>query len=180
VHLLKPLREWLYRAARWILRHIIEPLAVRMHSWGIFELGAWTGAAAILLDADSTFDKATGKYVAVTSLALAVGPCYAYSTLLWATRLQSSDHDALKRITSCWAAATLAPIAHAYQSTLLAYFSVFATYSALGFSVACHGLCWCIGFTSKRAIERIAATSALVLLVGLLLRELGPRLGLPR
>ena len=180
VHLLKPVREWIYRAARWLARHVIEPIAVRLHSWGIFELAAWAVAAAILLDADHLFDKKTGQYVAVTSLALALGPCYSYSSLLWATRLHSSDPDAFPRVTSCWAAATLVPVAHAYQSTLLAYLSVFALYSALGFSVACHGLCWCIGFTSKRAVERIAATSALTLVFGVLLRELGPRYALPR
>jgi len=179
-HLLKPIRQWLYRAARWLLRHVIEPVVARLHSWGIIELVVWAAAAAIRLDADSVFDRPTGNYIAVTSLALALGPCYAYSTFLWATRLQSSDRDAFIRITSCWAAVTLAPVAHAYQSTLLAYLSVFALYSALGFSVACYGLCWCIGFTSKRAVERVVATSALTLVIGLLLRELGPRFALSR
>lgn len=179
-HLLKPIRQWLYRAARWLLRNVIEPVVARLHSWGIIELVVWAAAAAIRLDADSVFDRATGSYIAVTSLALALGPCYAYSTFLWATRLQSSDRDAFIRITSCWAAVTLAPVAHAYQSTLLAYLSVFALYSALGFSVACYGLCWCIGFTSKRAVERVVATSALTLVIGLSLRELGPRFALSR
>ena len=67
--------------------------------------------------------------------------------------------------------ATLTPLALAHHSALLAYLATFAAYGALGFSVTCRGLCWCIGFRSDRAVERVGATSTLLLAAHLVLRE---------
>jgi len=171
VHALRPLREQLLRTARWLFNHVIEPVAVRCHCWGVFEAAAWLGTACVLLDAARVFHSDSGMYVAATSAALALGPCFGYSFGLWAARLKGGDREALCSLVSGWACITLVPLALAYSSTLLAYLATVAAYSALGFSVTCHGLCWCIGFRSQRAIERVTATSALLVLSHLGVRE---------
>merc|ERR1711981_1415633 len=63
-----------------------------------------------------------------------------------------------------------------YHSTLLAYLAVVCGYATLGFSVACFGLCWCIGFNSEEGIERCLGASGLTLLAVLVRpgMQLGP------
>jgi len=73
VHALRPLREQLLRTARWLFNHVIEPVAVRCHCWGVFEAAAWLGTACVLLDAARVFHSDSGMYVAATSAALALG-----------------------------------------------------------------------------------------------------------
>merc|ERR1712146_154745 len=69
---------------------------------------------------------------------------------------------------------------YAYDSKLLAYLAVLACYAAIGFSVTCHGLCWCVGFHSDRGMERVSVASFLLLTLHVVLRELGSYVGLPR
>lgn len=171
VHALRPLREQLLRAARWLFNHVIEPVVVRLHVHGVFEAAGWLLAAALLLDASSVFHPEAALYVAATSAALALGPCYGYSFALWASKLKGGDREALCSLVGAWACATLTPLALAHHSALLAYLATFAAYGALGFSVTCRGLCWCIGFRSDRAVERVGATSTLLLVAHLALRE---------
>merc|ERR1739841_309953 len=52
-----------------------------------------------------------------------------------------------------------APLAATYRSELLGFAAVAIGYWLLGFSWACHGLCWCFGFDDARALERCAAAS---------------------
>jgi len=110
-------------------------------------------------------------YVATSSAALALVPCYGYSFALWASKLKGGDREALCSLVSAWVCATLTPLALIHSSALLSYLATFAAYSALGFSVTCHGLCWVIGFHSKAALERVGATSALLLTSHLAVRE---------
>jgi len=171
VHALTPLREQLLRLARWLFRRVIEPLCVRLHVYGVFEAAAWLFTAALLLDAFAVFHPEAAVFVAATSAALALGPCFGYSSALWAAKLKGGDREALCSLVSAWACATLTPLALAHASPLLAYLATFAAYSALGFSVGCRGLCWVVGFHSKRAVERVCATSALLLASHLAVRE---------
>jgi len=171
VHALRPLREYLLRAARYLFTNLIEPVAVRCHCWGLFEAAAWLVTSALLVDASRVFHPDSGVYVAATSASLALGPCFGYSFALWATKLKRGDKETLCSLVGAWACATLVPLALVYDSTLLAYLATFAAYGALGFSVTCHGLCWCVGFRSERAVERVTATSTLLLLCHMALRE---------
>jgi len=85
VHALRPLRARLLRAARWLFHNVIEPLAVRLHVYGAFEAAAWLAAAALLVDASTVFHPEAAVFVAATSAALELVPCYGYSFALWAT-----------------------------------------------------------------------------------------------
>mmetsp|Transcript_331 Transcript_331/g.808 ORF Transcript_331/g.808 Transcript_331/m.808 type:complete len:452 (+) Transcript_331:43-1398(+) len=175
VHVLQPLREILIKVARWLCEHVVEPIAMRCHTWGVFEALAWTFMAAILSDATFVFHPATGSFVAMTSSALSLGPAFGYSFLVWATRLEwpakHENNEALLQVVAWWGCVTLAPLALAFNSQLLAYFATFAAYTALGFGVACRGLCWFIGFSSHRAMERVFATSTLLLGLHLFINE---------
>merc|ERR550514_644915 len=71
--------------------------------------------------------------------------------------------DRLSQLRNLWLALTWAPLAVHFQSVLLGYLVVLALYMVLGFSGACHGLCYCIGFHSRDQMMRVAATSALLL-----------------
>ena len=83
--------------------------------------------------------------------------------MLHAAKLERSSREAFAQLVNGWAALVLAPIAISYDSALAAFLATFAVYAVLGFSGACLGLCYCVGFRSERAIERCAATSALLL-----------------
>merc|ERR550514_8145 len=71
--------------------------------------------------------------------------------------------DRLSQLRNLWLALTWAPLAVHFQSVLLGYMVVLALYAVLGFSGACYGLCYCIGFQSKDNMMRVAVTSALLL-----------------
>mmetsp|Transcript_3588 Transcript_3588/g.10173 ORF Transcript_3588/g.10173 Transcript_3588/m.10173 type:complete len:701 (+) Transcript_3588:108-2210(+) len=180
-HVLSPFRRWLVRCSRWLVREVLEPLAERAHRWGLLEALSWGSAAALVADGATVFSRESGLYVALCGVALAIGPCHAYSALSasWIRRgplampLSYADRESLTRLLSGWLCASLAPLAVHFESKLLGYVAVFAAYSVLGFSVACHGLCWVVGFSSQRAMERVAATSALLLATFVGARELG-------
>jgi len=113
----------------------------------------------------SAMDMGTGLYVSFTGLVFLV-PAFCYSSLTHASKLvkelgaQRETKDLVRVLASFWVALTAAPIAIHYQSVFLAYVTVFALYSALGFSVACCGLCYFVGFSDKHATVRVAVTSA--------------------
>jgi hypothetical protein len=48
---------------------------------------------------------------------------------------------------------------------MFGFMTVVSLYSALGFSVICTGLCWYIGFADKKIMHRVAATSALLIVL---------------
>ena len=81
--LLRPLRAWLLRAWRALLERVIEPVARRLHKWGVFEALAWSILGMTVLDAHRFYGPAAGYYLSLTALALAV-PATAYSALLHA------------------------------------------------------------------------------------------------
>jgi len=57
------------------------------------------------------------------------------------------------------------PFAHYFDSIMLGYFSVIAFYGIIGFSVACYGLCYVIGFSNDDAMGRVVSTSTILLIV---------------
>lgn len=180
-HLLRPFRRWLRRVARWLVRNVLEPVVERAHRWGVLEALAWAGVAALVVDAATAFSRETGLYVALCGVALAAGPCCSYSTVaaLWSrggplsVPLGPAGRELITRLLSGWLCCTLAPLALRFDSRLLGYLTVFAAFSLIGFSATCRGLCWVVGFSSQRAMERVAATSALLLSAFVGARELG-------
>jgi hypothetical protein len=54
----------------------------------------------------------------------------------------------------------------------MGFMSVYAMYSALGFIVACFGLCWVIGFDDKYSLHRSLLSSAILVSVAFGLRNL--------
>lgn len=42
-----------------------------------------------------------------------------------------------------------------YDSSLIGFMTILAFYTVLGFSFACYGLCYCIGFDDKDSIKRV-------------------------
>jgi hypothetical protein len=71
--------------------------------------------------------------------------------------------DASRQLLFSVVAITIAPWAVVFDSTLLAYAAVFAVYTVIGFSFACFGLCYVVGFTSRSALQRVVVTSFIVL-----------------
>jgi hypothetical protein len=64
-----------------------------------------------------------------------------------------------------------APVALHYHSSLFGFLTVTALYTALGFSVCCYGLCWCIGFKDHHMMERCTVSSVLLIAGGVFLRS---------
>lgn len=57
------------------------------------------------------------------------------------------------------------PVALVTQSKFVAFFAVANLYSVLGFSVACSGMCYAVGFHSEAVMQRARASSAMILLL---------------
>ena len=70
-----------------------------------------------------------------------------------------------------WVALSVAPVAVAFDSKLMAYVAVLAFYGVIGFSVCFFGLGVAIGFDGKSATSRVAVTSALFLVTSTAARE---------
>ena len=107
-----------------------------------------------------------GEMVSLTASALAA-PALGYTTLL---RGKRASHEVLATLVPLFFAASCFPWALHYQSRLCeqplplrlvstasptawpctdGYMTVVSIYSALGFGVAHHHLCWCIGKTQR-------------------------------
>lgn len=163
-HILKPLRELLTRIARWTLNKIIIPTVEKLHKWGVFEALAWGAATILVVDGIRLFRPETGFYISLSGVA-AMAPAFAYSTFLHGHKAKNDvSSETFTQILNAWIAATCAPLAVQYGSSLFGFGTVIAIYSVLGFSTACYGLCYAIGFRSKNSLERVVATSSLLLL----------------
>jgi len=109
----------------------------------------------------------TGLFVALTGCVAAV-PCFLYSTALHTQ--PTGNKDGFMQVVNIYLALVWGPQAVIYQSELLGFFTVGAVYGALGFSVACYGLCWVIGFDSKNTLYRVVANSVVLMIVFTLFR----------
>eukprot|EP00756_Hemistasia_phaeocysticola_P025073 Hpha_TRINITY_DN15987_c2_g1::TRINITY_DN15987_c2_g1_i1::g.72297::m.72297 len=158
-HVLKPVRDWLVRVVKWAWRRIIWPFVLFCHNWFIFEAAAYVFCAFLVGNGHAS-PAERGLYLALTGLALSV-PAFGYSTFLHAP-MSKNGRDAFYSASNLWIASILVPNALFFDSTLTAFLAVISIFAALGFSVACYGLCYCIGF-KEGTIERCMATSALLL-----------------
>jgi len=171
-HVLRPLRELLQRFWRWFVDDILVPTIIRLHNWGLIEIGAWAFVYGLMLDAEALFAMETGCFIAMTSLALSI-PCFFYSTFIWTLQLDKPENPkTFPRLFSMWVSMTVAPCAISFDSKLLAYVAVMAFYSVLGFSVCFFGLGVAIGFDGKSAMSRVSFTSAVLLVVHTATREI--------
>jgi len=161
-HVLKPVRDILQRVCRWMADHIIVPIARRLHEWGVFEMIAYYFCWLLVAQGYRMTEADAGIMVTVSG-SLVVIPAFGYSTLLWAGRHGKSED--LKTLMPLWLAVCWMPSAIHFQSTLLGYMVVLALFSALGFGVTCHGLCYLVGFKSESAMQRVCASS-LALVIG--------------
>lgn len=130
-----------------------------LHHWRILEALTWAVAASVMTDGYRFESPQTGFHVSLLGLALSL-PAFAYSASL---NPISMSPESRTQLVYSWLGLTLLPATIALNSTLLGYLTVIAFYSVLGLSGATTGLCTMIGFDSKAALERVGATSMVVI-----------------
>eukprot|EP00727_Mastigamoeba_balamuthi_P007507 m51a1_g3377 hypothetical protein (675) ;mRNA; r:474843-477153 len=168
-----PLFKLLMQVAEWFVRSVVVPVGKVMHRLGVFEALGYFVCFMFIADG-ARRPVEWGFFVSFTGIALSV-PCWAYSLLLHGASLKRAvkSKDGLTFATAAWICSFVVPAALQHQSVMLAFAAVWAVYTALGFSVVCYGLCWCVGFHSKNAIERVCATSFVLLALFTGLRAAG-------
>jgi len=116
------------------------------------------------------YPKDTGFYVTLTGSLLAA-PSWFYA----ATKAESknSSAKAFQMLTCIFLLLIWSPMAILYNSTLVGFLSVASGYHAAGFSVICTGLCWCIGFDSKKSLQRVVALSFIVIIYSISMKYMG-------
>lgn len=154
-HILQPLHDALRRLVNWIYTEIILPNVLRMHRWGVLEALAWLGCWFGLCQGMKIGAVDVGEMVSLTASALAA-PALGYTTLL---RGKRTSPEVVGTVVPLFFVVACFPWALHYQSQLYGYVCVIAAFSALGFGVAHHRLCWCIGFNSEQAMHRVCASS---------------------
>jgi len=154
-HILQPLHDALRRLVKWIYTEIILPNILRMHRWGVLEALAWLGCWFGLCQGVKIGAIDVGEMVSLTASALAA-PALGYTTLL---RGKRTSPEVLGTVVPLFFVVACFPWALHYQSQLYGYITTVAAYNALGFGVAHHRLCWCIGFNSEQAMHRVCASS---------------------
>jgi len=115
----------------------------------------------------------TAFFIVLTGLFLSI-PSFLYSGTLRSTG--SSTYEQQKLFASMlnyFLLFLFVPFAHYFNSVMLGYFSVIAFYGILGFSVACYGLCYLIGFDSDEAMGRVACTSTILMIIFSALKIMG-------
>jgi hypothetical protein len=171
--LLRPCREWLARTWRVLLLHVLLPLAVRAHRWGIAEAAAWRVPTMVLADARVVFTPGTGTFVAGLALALAAGLGFWYSASRWLALLTAigftGEGDRLLVLFGWWLAACTAPTAVCYGSSLLGFVAFIAAAVALGLRASYMCGSFYIGFDRDSNMERVAMVTGSLLITYVLL-----------
>ncbi|KAK3260806.1 hypothetical protein CYMTET_30258 [Cymbomonas tetramitiformis] len=127
------------------------------------EPAAWLGVFYIITAA-KRFPATEGADKQIAILGSALAPlAFAVSTSFHVPPDASGNSDLLTALISAWATSYLAPIAVAYDSRLLGFFTVIAAFVGLGFFASPFAFGWVIGFTSDDALARCAFTSTCLL-----------------
>ena len=182
-HILTPLRMIFVRFLTLTWENIIKPTIIMLHNTGGFELASYVLALWVVVDGWrlGTEHDTAGMFISLSGVALALGPCFAYSVLLHGLEcLKIMKDDTKMQLFNIWVALSLFPLAVHRDSTLVGYLCVISLYAAVGFSVACYGMCYCIGFNSEDALHRSAVVSALSLVGGAALEIFGQHNGVAR
>ena len=171
-HILTPLRMILLNGT-W--EHIIKPTIIVLHNTGGFELASYVIALWVVVDGWRLGKKhdTAGMFISLSGVALALGPCFAYSFQLHGLADKVMPYNTMRQLFNIWVALSLFPLAVHRDSTLVGYLCVISLYAAVGFSVACYGMCYYIGFDGEDALHRSAVVSALSLVVGAALEIFG-------
>jgi len=151
------------RVVKYVWSRIVRPTLIRMHVWGVFEIIGWCVSILLVENATEASSSDVGFYVALSALFLAAFMA-AYATLLFGGRFVREMSPQRRHFCISTAVAVFCtPICIRFESQLLGYVIVWAVYGVLGFSVACYGLCYVIGFRSESAIERVTVASGVLL-----------------
>jgi hypothetical protein len=153
---LKPFAIGIFNVGKFIWNYIVVPL----HNFGVWELVGYILTYLITVDG-LRFNFESGYFISLTGIALTI-PLYAYTYLL---------HSALEPTKSVmifnilYICSFIIPISIYYNSSFLAWIIVLAIFNCLGFSVACSGLCYFIGFDSKESLERCSVSSIVLQII---------------
>ena len=157
--------EQLVRIAKALYENVILPT----HRVGGLEVLAY--ALSICLAAQSYRyppQQASAATMVALSGALALGPCWAYSTALHATG--PGDKDKFLMVTGALLALAFAPLALAHQSQVIGFATLGAAYMALGFVMGAFFGGFYVGFDGKDALIRSVVASAVLVVVFAALR----------
>jgi len=163
-HILKPFRKILERFIKAFVRKFLVPLLEFLHNWGFFELFSyvicWTFMAEGFRGPPDS-----GFFLSLTGLGGLV-VAFGYSTALHGHKVsKEANPEALAQMMHSWLALCWTPFAIHFQSRFIGFMCVVAVYVVLGFNVVCFGLCYCIGFSKKEALQRCIVMSLLLLLL---------------
>lgn len=176
-YVLKPLRDFLERVARYVLENIIQPTIRRLHDYGIIECGMWTLCAWVILDSHRYYGPVAGRYLAITAL------CGSVFSMLYTTgrhfatlgkkyyNLRDSHEikeQSIENILWYVAIAFLAGALH-FKSDFLGFVSIGTMYYKLGFGGWAGRMCYAFGFDGENALYRNVLASFTILngIVGL-------------
>jgi len=107
------------------------------------------------------YDKSFGLYIALTGIA-----GFIMMVLYSAAKHQIDRYKNVQLKRFCFFALIMIvtiPMAIQFNSRLFAFFAVSAFHAMVGFSVACYGLCYAIGFEDKDALERSVVASLITI-----------------
>uniref|UniRef100_A0A0G4I0G0 Uncharacterized protein n=1 Tax=Chromera velia CCMP2878 TaxID=1169474 RepID=A0A0G4I0G0_9ALVE len=161
--MLKPLQEFLRRAARFLWQNFILPVIERLHGWGVLEAFVYWWSLSLVHEGCSSGSDEVAYYVALTGLFL-LPACFSYSTAMHGKKVsRQADPKALAQVSASIFGFAFGLGAVRFESEFLGFLTVMCVYTVLGFSVVCFGLCWCIGFDSEASMARCVGASGLLL-----------------
>lgn len=135
---LKALAIHVRRILEWIWINIIFPVVIRLHNWGIFEIGFYYFSFLFLCQGYRLPSHEAGEFVALTGIIMAMFS-YIYSTILWTPG--GGDKELFFNVCQIIFGLMLVPTAIYYESNLLGWVVVLNLYYLLGFGVMCLSLC---------------------------------------
>jgi len=154
----------LLRCAKWLTTEVLQPVALALHRWGVWEAAAYL--LAFLFSAQSCqYPAAQADAAIMVALtgSLAFAPCWMYSTSCHTTG--SGDKEKFLLLSYALAAGVFAPLALLHDSQLLGFLTVLSAYGSLGFVFFAFGFGFAVGFDGRDALHRCAAAS-LALIAG--------------
>jgi hypothetical protein len=129
----------------------------------VYEAIVWSLSYSLIIHASRYIDTDSKVFICLTGLFGAM-IAMTYTTYLHKPVLPSKIYGMM---VSMFFAIISLPLAVHFDSILIAFYGVFAMYSALGFGISVSGLCYYVGFENHEALER-CLLSSFFLVIGLL------------